>query len=494
MTSVFVAEMKNVSKLASTSWLYRFVNDNISNIKMFMYGLVILLNLNVMMSSERLRHPIDVLFFDCPEDEDGKEMTQWGGWACDVPDDIRNSLYITWILGIINFLGYFVIVGFLALTEVPLMFRETMRKAEQASTDPDFDDYFDWNAFKLCFVFIGFTVVFIIIHSSNFERNDPLYYVMVVMAILWFCKNIRDFIKVPKRSGLQGFVMRTFINVYDLCVTKPFLRNHLILQLFSVLGFQDNQWFTIMLFDIFNNSVMLQDIVKSITEPAAQLGLVLYVIAITCVVFATFGYRKFGAPAFAVGDDHGDDTSSDDYICDSTFTCFWYIFYVGVPAGTISDLMNEVTVYDGGEYWSRVAYDLVFFVWLGILLFNVITGLMVDTFGALREASNERQDILENTCFISGITRAAYDDLGLPPDAPNFDYLIGTEHDVWAYVNFLAHLLEKNPTNYDGREKYVYDEISDYSLNWLPNRTSYYMERFSKSSGDHEESDEESGD
>ena len=35
--------------------------------------------------------------------------------------------------------------------------------------------------------------------------------------------------------------------------------------------------------------------------------------------------------------------------------------------------MTEVTVYDGEEYWSRVAYDLIFFVWMGVLLFNVIT-------------------------------------------------------------------------------------------------------------------------
>ena len=96
--------------------------------------------------------------------------------------------------------------------------------------------------------------------------------------------------------------------------------------------------------------------------------------------------------------------TEDDYICNSTFTCFWYIFFVGVPAGTISDLMTEVTVYDGEEYWSRVAYDLIFFVWMGVLLFNVITGLMVDTFGALREESNERESTLSNSCFICGVS------------------------------------------------------------------------------------------
>ena len=386
---------------------------------MCMYSLVVLLNLNILMSSERLRYPGNVLF--CSE-------KKWE--LCDVDDDIKLSLYMTFFLGIFNLIGYFVIVGFLGLTEIPLMIRQTRRHAAKALCDPRISpsDYTDPSAFKIGCVFLIFVAFFVAIHLFNFKKNVPLYTVMFIISLLWFFKNFRDFVVVPYNFPLQCFTI-----IYDLCVTKAFLRNHLILAVFSILGFQDNQWFTIMLFDIFNNSVMLQDIVKSITQPAAQvrnssrnifsvhyyssdafivypyppfqqLALVLYTIVITCVVFATFGFRKFGAPAFAVGDDHGDDVTEDDYICNSTFTCFWYIFFVGVPAGTISDLMTEVTVYDGEEYWSRVAYDLIFFVWMGVLLFNVITGLMVDTFGALREESNERENTLSNSCFICGVS------------------------------------------------------------------------------------------
>jgi hypothetical protein len=37
-----------------------------------------------------------------------------------------------------------------------------------------------------------------------------------------------------------------------------------------------------------------------------------------------------------------------------------------------------------------------------VLLFNIITGLMVDGFGSLREDDNIRTDILENYCFVCG--------------------------------------------------------------------------------------------
>ena len=38
----------------------------------------------------------------------------------------------------------------------------------------------------------------------------------------------------------------------------------------------------------------------------------------------------------------------------------------------------------------------------GLLLFNIITGLLVDGFGRLREDDNTQQDILVNSCFTCG--------------------------------------------------------------------------------------------
>ena len=95
----------------------------------------------------------------------------------------------------------------------------------------------------------------------------------------------------------------------------------------------------------------------------------MYTIIITCIVFATFGFRKFGADSFP-----GED---EEPVCESTLTCFWYIFYVGVPGGGISDLMNGVTVADGETYWSRILYDLIFFVWNSFLPKYLLNSFLV---------------------------------------------------------------------------------------------------------------------
>ena len=60
------------------------------------------------------------------------------------------------------------------------------------------------------------------------------------------------------------------------------------------------------------------------------------------------------------------------------------------------------------NYISRVVYSLSFFVWVGVVLFNVITGLIVDSFTELRGASEERAAILAEECFVCGLVEQEY--------------------------------------------------------------------------------------
>jgi len=65
-------------------------------------------------------------------------------------------------------------------------------------------------------------------------------------------------------------------------------------------------------------------------------------------------------------------------------------------AGGGGDIRQELRVANpgGGQYLARMAYDSIFFVWVGIILMIIIAGLMLDTFGAMRENESRRKDIL----------------------------------------------------------------------------------------------------
>ena len=46
---------------------------------------------------------------------------------------------------------------------------------------------------------------------------------------------------------------------------------------------------------------------------------------------------------------------------------------------------------------------MVFFITLGVLLFDMVTGIIVDTFVALREETSAREEVMSNEVFISGM-------------------------------------------------------------------------------------------
>lgn len=54
---------------------------------------------------------------------------------------------------------------------------------------------------------------------------------------------------------------------------------------------------------------------------------------------------------------------------------------------------------------SRFAYDFLYLNLVTIIMVSVVAGLIIDTFGSLREQENERVADMENKCFICGIQK-----------------------------------------------------------------------------------------
>lgn len=131
-------------------------------------------------------------------------------------------------------------------------------------------------------------------------------------------------------------------------------------------------------------SESLGRVLTAIQQPAYDIFLTACLMVASGVIYAAFGFHFF-AEQFQFGDD---DDNDDNPGCQSMPDCFGLVAYRALPAGDITEILSE-----GSITLSRVLYDLSFFVWIGVLLFNIVTGLMVDTFGALREEAAARIDV-----------------------------------------------------------------------------------------------------
>jgi hypothetical protein len=154
-------------------------------------------------------------------------------------DDHRyaTSLYISLILAVLNLLGYVVITTFLAITEVPIIIRQLDDYVEECMDNISMreSEYRDPGAFTWWFVTLIFNVLFIVMHLSNYpgKTNQGLYLFLVLgINLPWTLSCVRNYIVVPNTPQ-----SRIFCVAYDVLITKPFFRNHVILMVCSINGF-----------------------------------------------------------------------------------------------------------------------------------------------------------------------------------------------------------------------------------------------------------------
>ena len=81
------------------------------------------------------------------------------------------------------------------------------------------------------------------------------------------------------------------------------------------------------------------------------------------------------------------------------------------------------------------------------MLANIISGIMLDAFGSLRDQTNELQRDKENFCYICNIERKTIEE-----KKGSFHAHINGPHHLWNYVFYVYYLDGKSPTDYSGLE------------------------------------------
>ena len=168
---------------------------------------------------------------------------------------------------------------------------------------------------------------------------------------------------------------------------------------------------------------------------------------------------------------HGDGDPLTTNYCNSLLACFLWVFHEGLlaDAGTalasITDPDATLQVVSPG----RLLFDLLFFATVTIALLNMVFGIMIDTFSGLREAQQERDDRLNNTCFICHEHRSEFGEGG--SRLLKFGEHIKQEHNISAYILYIAHLYEKDATEHNGLESFVFDQVEQEVTSWLPHKS-----------------------
>lgn len=83
-----------------------------------------------------------------------------------------------------------------------------------------------------------------------------------------------------------------------------------------------------------------------------------------------------------------------DEMCDGMISCIMALYVSGV----IGETMEQFEI-------TRFIFDMIYGIFFGMLFGNIVSGIILDAFGELRDINDSLDNDKENFCYICNISR-----------------------------------------------------------------------------------------
>lgn len=263
---------------------------------------------------------------------------------------------------------------------------------------------------------------------------------------------------------LQGW-RKMFKHLFN---ERGFIFYYLLYVVIGVVAWFYPAWYTFHLNDILNINTVLRNIVKSVWRPRSSMLLTLVLFMIVMYTYAAIGFVYF-KQQYA-------KSMPDDIPCESIFQCWVLTFDKGFKFdGGIGNYLadHNENLDESGE---RVPVDMMRFLFENsllifnfIIILNIVTGIIIDTFGSLREEYNAYIEDTETYCFICGHDRESLEkEFEGDEGVDGFEFHVKHEHYQWNYLFYIGYLQDKKDTEYTGLESHIADLIDQEDIGWFP--------------------------
>ncbi|TPP62192.1 ITPR1 [Fasciola gigantica] len=278
---------------------------------------------------------------------------------------------------------------------------------------------------------------------------------------------------------------------------------HAALLVLTCLGAFVHPFFhSLVLLDVIRREETLLNVIRSVTKNGRSILLTALLALIILYIYAILGFVFFkddfqlevestngsgnqtecdsGTAEFAESPEascttrSGDPETVRERHCDSLRMCILTTLHEGLRnGGGIADVLRRPSIQDA-HFLYRAIYDLSFFVIVIIIILNVVFGVIVDTFAALRQEKQDREELARNNCCVCGLQRTTFEQCGT-----SFDEHVQREHNIWHYIHFVIYLMRKSSLELTGPESYIRRCLENNELNWIPRRQTHALESFS---------------
>ncbi|CAD8135704.1 unnamed protein product [Paramecium pentaurelia] len=248
-------------------------------------------------------------------------------------------------------------------------------------------------------------------------------------------------------SILKKLILVTFFdfdNFYNVCIFG-----------LTVYAFFNPYIYAVLLLDIIKRSEDLQNIIKSITSNGRNLAIFSFLGFIGLLIYAIIAFSNFD---WMFNDEDG--VYGQTFILAVTST---------INFGLRSGLGDSMKIYpepyeDPTLYWGRYFFDFSFFIIFNILFIQIIFGIILDTFGELRDERQALVKEIEGKCFVCSLDKNDIDTNG----TKGWHYHIYLEHSVYHMLYYIIYIKNKDPNDCNALEKYVKKCIEGKETTFFP--------------------------
>ena len=235
---------------------------------------------------------------------------------------------------------------------------------------------------------------------------------------------------------------------------------------FGFLGiYKSNFFFSFLLLEIITRFKTLQNVLVAIKNPYKELILIFILWIILIYYFSIIGYLWLRENHFP----------RPDKDCNSLLKCVATIFHQNnrMDNGISGYLKPRNEKPSKNPFTLRFFYDEIGNLMLKILIGNMISGIIIDNFAALRKSETEMIYDMNNICTICALKKdkitKIYKNYG-----KDYNTHQNIDHFVFNYIFYIIYLYKKEKTELNGMESYIYDSaFVQKDITWFPNKKLY---------------------
>ena len=307
---------------------------------------------------------------------------------------------------------------------------------------------------------------------------DIISYIMVILVIIivvfWLLTKYLLYFEIEKAKYKEKYYDKNNVDDSQLTIGDKFiirwkaifgkgeLTPFLCFIIFTILGCIEQLRFLycFSLLSIVSLNQTLNNIAKSLILKGNSLA--------WTVVFTFVLLYEFAGWAFYYQRDRFYETSGrdkPDQMCESLLYCFLTMINNGLRwhCGVGKITRSESYILHFWPFVHRFAFDLIFF-WLieGIML-KIVYGMILDSFGELRQAHYLIEQDMANNCFICNVEKDECEKNNI-----SFQEHCNEVHNVWDYAFYMITLRMQEASTLNSLNSRNRKRILEKGVDWLP--------------------------